>query len=141
MGRSSSHTMGLGSSGSPPTPGGSVDAGEILDPGPHAGQPVTTTTRSPPDVPAQDPGHEVPARDMRGSRGMAPPALPRRRAELRRGYSLTGPCKLRINWVAAGGSAIEHLPFELRASTARMLSAYVPEPLIRAYVPVPPVSL
>jgi hypothetical protein len=62
-------------------------------------------------------------------------------AGLRRGYSLTGPCKLRINWVAAGVSAIEHLPFELRASTARILNAYVPEPLIRAYLPVPLVSL
>ncbi len=71
-----------------------------------------------------------------------PPALPRPgRAGLRRGYRLTGPCKLRINWVAAGVSAIEHLPFELRASTARMLNAYVPEPLIREYLPVPPVSL
>jgi len=36
--------MGLGSSGSPPAPGGSVDAGEILDPGPQAGQPVSRTT-------------------------------------------------------------------------------------------------
>src|SRR5215472_9995432 len=32
-GRSSSPAMGLGSSGSPSAPGGSVDAGEILDPG------------------------------------------------------------------------------------------------------------
>jgi hypothetical protein len=59
----------------------------------------------------------------------------------RAGYSLTGPCKFRSNSVATGFSAIEHLPFESRASTARMLSVYVPEPLIRLYVPLPPVSL
>src|SRR5215470_10623272 len=45
MGRSSSPAMGLGSSGSPPAPGGSADAGESLDPaqartpaGQHDGQ-------------------------------------------------------------------------------------------------------
>ena len=54
------------------------------------------------------------------------------RAGLRRGYSLTGPCPLMTNWKVGGAAFERHLPFELRANTARTLATYVPEPLIPA---------
>jgi hypothetical protein len=80
-----------------------------------------------------------------GTAGARLPPPPRRRQPgglpVLAGYGrLTGPLAL-MSWChATGGLLCVHLPPEL-APTARMLSRYVPVPLIPAYVPVPFSSL